>query len=254
MPRDTAITLAQQEAADAQQLLDALTERVRNGDTDVTPQELIAQRGLADFANLRLTAAQRRHTRALADERDALGEATRKAAQQFLDEQGDGTITDATMRAVAAVADLTRVISAHNARVAGLGTVIADLDHELVTAGVAEGAWASRDKYGVWGDRTRVVVHGQGAVFALSAGHMTAAAVAVGLGSDPEGYAEQARHREAFGGLLNQHVQNVAEVVPGLADALRLTPEQWAAAGTRERHEASEQGRRPVAEPTTGQG
>ncbi len=51
---------AAQEVADAEQLVEALEERVRNGDPDVTAEEIANARELSRFAQLRAEAARRR--------------------------------------------------------------------------------------------------------------------------------------------------------------------------------------------------
>ncbi|MEU9002979.1 hypothetical protein [Streptomyces sp. NPDC048551] len=61
------IAAAEQEAAEAEQLLDALEEAVRDGNAEVTPQQLTEQRELGRFARLRAEAARRKVERAAAD-------------------------------------------------------------------------------------------------------------------------------------------------------------------------------------------
>jgi hypothetical protein len=60
------VTAAEQEAAEAEQLLDALEERVRDGDEEITPQQLANARELGRFARLRAEAARRKAERAAA--------------------------------------------------------------------------------------------------------------------------------------------------------------------------------------------
>ncbi|MFD8610536.1 hypothetical protein [Streptomyces sp. NPDC059631] len=61
-----AIEQAEQEASEAEQLLAALEERVRDGDEDVTAQQLADARELGRFAKLRAEAARRKADRAAA--------------------------------------------------------------------------------------------------------------------------------------------------------------------------------------------
>ncbi|MEU3277295.1 hypothetical protein [Streptomyces antibioticus] len=61
-----AIEQAEQEAAEAEQLLAALEERVRDGDEHVTAQQLADARELGRFATLRAEAARRKAERATA--------------------------------------------------------------------------------------------------------------------------------------------------------------------------------------------
>lgn len=51
---------AEQEAAEADALIEALEERVREGDDTVTPDQIEAQRGVSRFARLRADAARRK--------------------------------------------------------------------------------------------------------------------------------------------------------------------------------------------------
>lgn len=250
MRPDTAVTTAEQEAAEAQALVDALAERVRDGNTDVTPDQLAAQQQLADFAQLRVEAARRHQARASEDSRVRRAEAARTAGQHLLNEDGARDIVAATVAAAAAMAELARVVEARNAHIAEVGATLAGLDGELTVQG-ADGSFPSR-KYGVWGDPTAVVVQGVGRADRLRVGDLAAAVVAVGLGSGPEGYGAWSSAANLLNGVVSQAVKKLGEDVPGLAAAWRYTPQQWAAAGQRERHEASEQGRRPIAEPTAG--
>ncbi|MEV5124301.1 hypothetical protein AB0K49_16150 [Streptomyces decoyicus] len=62
----TAAEQAEQEAAEAEQLLAALEERVRDGDEKVTAPQLAEARELGRFATLRAEAARRKAERAAA--------------------------------------------------------------------------------------------------------------------------------------------------------------------------------------------
>lgn len=59
-----AVSQAEQEAAEADALVAALEERVRDGDDTVTPQQITEQRELGRFAKLRAEAARRKAERA----------------------------------------------------------------------------------------------------------------------------------------------------------------------------------------------
>ncbi|MFE5827535.1 hypothetical protein ACFQ7B_38075 [Streptomyces erythrochromogenes] len=74
------VTSAEQEAAEAEQLLDALEEAVRDGNPEVTPQQLAEQRELGRFARLRAEAARRKADRAAADEAERRRAALRNQA------------------------------------------------------------------------------------------------------------------------------------------------------------------------------
>jgi hypothetical protein len=244
MQRDATLAAAEQDATDAQQLADQLAERVRQGDPDVTAQQLAAQRQIADFAQLRVTAAQRRYARVREDDRARLAESARTAAVHLLGEAGAADIVAATTAAAAAVAELRRVIDARNARLDQVAVTVSAIDSSLTEEG-RTGGFLSRP-YGVWGDRRAIVVQSTGRVEQLSAGELAAAALVVGLGSDVDGYAEWSRARDLIGGLESQAVKALGEKVPGLADAWRYDPERFAAARPEERHRAEQQGRLPA--------
>jgi len=244
MQRDDTLKAAEQEAAEAQQAAEQLAERVRQGDPDVTPQQLAAQQQLADFAKLRVEAAKRRADRLQEDERIALADAARTAAEHLLGEDGSADIVAATKAAADAVAELRRVVDARNARVAEVGRSLARLDGDLQQHLGITGVFPSRGRYGVWGDASVVVVQGLGRVDQLSAGEVAAAALIVGLGEDNTG--QWNRAYGLIGGLAGQAVKVVGERVPGLADAWRHTPEAYAALPTADRYQAMVQGRIPL--------
>lgn len=78
---------AEQEATEAAQLLAALEERVREGDEQVTPQQLAQARELGRFAALRTEAARRKAERAAAKEAEARRARTTAEAVALLDQQ-----------------------------------------------------------------------------------------------------------------------------------------------------------------------
>lgn len=252
MPRD--LTTAQTELAEARTALETLTEQVRDGDQDVTPQQLAAQRELIAFAELRVEAAERTEARYREDERAALAAAAKQATEQLITGSGMDEIAAATKAAADAIAALSALAYARNEKIAEIGTSLARLDTDIATATDGprdEGPWASR-RYGVWGDRTAVAVPGVGVAPRLDVGVLAAAAVVAGLGTSPEGREAQTRHVGAFNGLRNQVVCNLLEQYPQLAEALRATPGEFKAADTKGRYDLTEQGRRPLIEGSEG--
>jgi hypothetical protein len=246
MPRD--LPTAQAELAEAKAALEALQERVRDGDQDVTPEQLATQRELISFAELRVEAAQRTETRFREEEWAALGAATKKAAGQLIAGAGMDEVADAARAAADAIAHLAALAQARNGQIEEIGTTLARLDNDLAAATDAEqnsGPWASR-RYGVWGDRSRVVVDGLGNASALDIGRLTMLAIVAGLGSTDEGLRAQTQHGNSFHGLRNMTIRELLKQYPQLTDAFAVTPEQFAAASTRGRYELSEQGRHPT--------
>ncbi|MEU1303326.1 hypothetical protein [Streptomyces shenzhenensis] len=240
MPLD--LTAAQAELDSAGAVLATLEEQVRDGDTTVTPQQLADQRELIAYARLRVEAAERTETRIREDEWATLGAAAKESAEQLITGAGMDGIADATRAAVDAVAHLAALAHERNARIAEIGSTLSQLDNDLQA-----GPWGSK-RYGVWGDRTRLVVPGVGDAPRLDVGMLTTAAVIAGLGATTEGREAQQQHARHFHGLRDQVVRNLLERYPELAKVLSVTEEEWAAADTRGRYELDQQGRRPVAE------
>ncbi|MEU0671594.1 hypothetical protein ABZ330_01640 [Streptomyces sp. NPDC006172] len=245
MPRDLAT--AQAELDEARAVLGTLQEQVRDGDTSVTPQQLADQRELISFAELRVEAAERTETRAREDHRAALGAAAKEAAEQLITGPGMDEVAAATRAAVDAIARLAQVAYDRNERIAEVGTQLARLDDDLIAAGETSERWGSR-KYGVWGDRSRVIVPGTGRAPSLDVGALTTVAVIAGVGSDARGREAQTSHAGHFHGLRDQVVRNLLEAYPQLAAALAVSREEFAAADERGRYVLTEQGRRPAPE------
>lgn len=243
MPRD--LKTAQAELTEARTVLETLAERVRDGDDQVTPEQLATQRELISFAELRIVAAERTETRIREEQRVSLAAAAKTAAEQLITGPGPAEIAAATRRAVDALAALAALAKARNAQISEIGTTLTQLDTDLTAAGETEEPWGTR-RYGVWGDRTRVIVPGVGDASQLNLGDLTVTAVVAGLGSDSAGREAAAHHMARFHGMRNQGVRNTLDQVPGLADALRCTQEEWDAADQVGRNALGTQGRRPL--------
>lgn len=247
MRPDPAVDAAEREAADAQRDLDALTERVRNGDQDVTPQQLAAQQQVVDFARLRVDAARRSAARLREEERQRLADHAKAAAAHLIANDGSAEIVAAVRAAAAAVAELRRAVDARNAKIAAVASNVAQLANSLTQEFGADGHESQKTRhYGVWGDATNIVVQDAGRASAVRAGNVAAAAFLVGLGDDDAATAAWEDAKALIGGLANLAINRVGQDVPGLADAWRLSPEEWAAASQRGRYRATEQGRRPA--------
>ncbi|MCY0952095.1 hypothetical protein [Streptomyces sp. H27-S2] len=215
MQRDTAAA----ELAEARALLDTMTERVREGDPDVTPEQLATQRELIAFAELRVEAAQRKETRVRAEERVTLAGAAREAAEQLLTGPGTDELTAATRDAVDALARLAGLVNERNERIAEIGSTLVQLDTDLKAAGETTGAWGTR-KFGVWGNRDGVTVDGIGRAEALPMGRLSVAVTVAGLGEDNPGRAAQEQHMKSFNGLRHTTVQHLIDTFPALRDAV----------------------------------
>lgn len=247
MRPDPAVQVAEKEAADAQHDLAALTERVRNGDQDVTPKHLAAAQQLVDFAQLRVDAAHRTAARLREDERQQLADHARQAAAHLLSNDGSAGIVAATVAAAAAIAALRKAVDDRNAKLAAVGSNIARVGASVIEekGDVSSPSQVTRP-YGVWGDTQHVTVQGVGSASAYRAGHLAAGALLVGLGVDAASVGAWAEAKDLIAGLAGQAINRIGQDVPGLADAWRLTPEEWAGASQQGRYRASEQGRRPL--------
>ncbi|MFI1726898.1 hypothetical protein [Streptomyces sp. NPDC020489] len=244
MPHDLAT--AQAELVEAKAALETLTERVANGDEDVTPAQLQAQKELISFAELRVEAAQRTAARMREDERVSLANAAKTAATGLINGTGMDDIADALGTAVTALSALAGLVEARNAELDEVAVSLADLDDDLKVSQAAD-VWASR-RYGIWGDRTRVNVDGVGKADRLDLGDLTVAVVLAALTGTANGREAITRHRQRVAGLPNLAVRKLVDDIPEFAAELRVSSQQFAAADARGKADISEQGRRPLPE------
>ncbi|MFR0359081.1 hypothetical protein [Streptomyces sediminimaris] len=239
-----AITAAEQEAHDAEELITALEERVRDGDTDVSPEQLAAQRDLGRFARLRAEAARRKHERALAADRDQRAQDAAQRARQLLADDSTEPILDAAQDAVTALARLAKLARDRNTAVQDVATQVVDANEELKQAGAAT-PWPMNE-HGVRAGHVpvpSVTVSGHGRVQAADPGELAAAALVVALGAD---VGAQQRARDLLAGMRNSRVRSLGAAVPGLADAWRVSSQEWQATDALTRSALTEQGRRPL--------
>lgn len=248
MRPDSAVKDAEREAADAEHDLEALKERVRNGDQAVTPERIAAQQQVVDFARLRVDAAQRSAARLREEERQQLAAHARAAAAHLIAEEGSAEIVAATKAAAEAIAALRRAVDARNAKLAAVASNVAQLANLSLSDGGPNDALKATRPYGVWGDYRYLTVQGAGSVSAYRAGELAAAALVVGLGADEAGTQAGREAAGVISSLPNLVINRLGRDVPGLADSWRMTAEEWQSASQRGRHQATEQGRRPLPE------
>ena len=239
-----ALETARSEAAEAHATVEALTERVREGDEHVTPEELAGQRSLADLAALRVEAAERKLTAAIDADRDARARATAAAVRELVDADDTQPLVDALRDAAAAVARLADLANARAARIRAVASDAVGINAELKDAG-ATGPWPS-DAYGFRGQTVpaSVTACGKGGrrADAVPAGRLAAVALVLGLGNDRQ---MEADARETLTAPTDRVIARVAGEVPGLADALTASPEEWQAASEDGRYRLAMQGRQP---------
>lgn len=123
------VAQAEAEAREADALLAALEERVRDGDTEVTPQQLAEQRELGRFARLRAEAARRKADRAAAKAAEQRRAALIEQAVTLAVGKGDrAPVAAAYDRARAALTELIAAVEVHD-------QAVTEADHLLRQAG-----------------------------------------------------------------------------------------------------------------------
>ncbi|GHH38194.1 hypothetical protein [Streptomyces candidus] len=237
-----ALDTARTEAEQARALVEALAEQVRSGDETVTAEQIGEQRELADLADLRVTAAERKLTSAVAADLDARASAAGDNIRALVAEDSTEPLITAVKGVMAAVEALVQAAANREATI-----------HETAAAGVAlngelgwspDTPWPS-DRYGFRAQNTSpvsVMALRQGRAVATPAGELLGIALAAAL-------VGQSGIRQMAADLMTTMpgaVPNRADGVPGLMDALRYTPQEWQALGQAARGEAYGQNRQPI--------
>lgn len=232
---------ARTEAEQARDLVADLAERVREGDEDVTGEQILAQRQLAELAGLRVEAAERKLAAAEAADRDARAKAIGAAARKLISTDDTQTVIDAVRDAVAALEHLLAVTATRTARIHEVAEQAVHINDELKSVAraavaaegqaelaqgrgvpvrtTAEQAWPS----GAYGFRAQtfpahVTVMGEGTAAAIRPGRMAATILALALSDDRSLIAEA---REVFNAPLTAVIERLKAEVPGLDEALR---------------------------------
>lgn len=256
MPRDALtpgkareqLDTARREAREAATLGEELRERVRSGE-DITAAQLAAQDQLAELAQLRITAAERKLAEAQKADLDARATAIRDDVRDLIDEDSTAAIVTAARGVMTAVAALVSASATREAAIREVATAAESMNAEL---GWTPGNMPATDRYGFRGQASTLPISamslGEGRVVAVPVGEVLGAALSAVLVGQSE---ERHRAREILG-FPGENTKRVLEGVPGLADALRFTAEEWQALDQRARYEASQQGRRPLPEGVEG--
>ncbi|MFJ6934461.1 hypothetical protein [Streptomyces sp. NPDC101132] len=230
---------ARTETGEARALAEALAERIRGGDATVTPAQLAEARQLAEFADLRVTAAQRKAEEAAEADRQARARHLAAQARQVADQDDPETLASAVRTLAEAVAGLVAVALPRNDRIRSIGNAVRDLDHELTVAG------ASRplSSYGIVRHPEGIIVNSPPTrVVYLSAAELVAAAVRLGTGLRD---VTEADVMEAFN-HPDATLARVLKAVPALADEWRHSDEEWAAMDRKEQSRAVATRRAPL--------
>ncbi|MCX4557954.1 hypothetical protein OHA02_17300 [Streptomyces phaeochromogenes] len=142
-----ALDTARTEATEAAGLVESLAERVREGDPDVTAEQLGAQRQLADLAQLRITAAERKLDAAQKADLDARARATADRIRDLVADDTAEPILDAVRAVMDAARLLVKVSDERHAAIRDVATEGVALNDELGrTRAYAEAyaAWVRR--------------------------------------------------------------------------------------------------------------
>lgn len=240
MPLDLATARA--ELDDARATLATLQEQVRNGDDTVTAQQLADQRELIEYAALRVTAAQRAEQQAAADDLDARATAVGDAVRDLVAEDSTAPLVTAVQAVISAVQGLAAAADERETRIRKVASAGESMNAELGWS--PRNPWPSR-QYGFLAQTTppvNVVAVDTGRAVATPLGELLGAAVASALVGRSGALSTAAQLMSG----VPEGVARVSAGVPGLADALRLTAEQWQALDERARSQATQQGRTPA--------
>lgn len=210
-----ALAAAEAEKTEAEELAAALADKVRAGDDTVTPKDLTAARELAEFADLRITAARRKLAAAEESDRHARAEQVAAEARALVDQEDAAEIA-AKMRAAAdALADLYAATAARRERVLHMSSRVRSVAAELEAAGV-DSPREMRKRYGLAADHDSVSVYQPSQMGCVGVTPALAVAAAVGLAVPNNG--AQAEVSEQMG-YLSSRVETMLRQVPAVGAA-----------------------------------
>ncbi|MFK0297419.1 hypothetical protein ACIQU6_44130 [Streptomyces sp. NPDC090442] len=174
------IKQAEQEAAEAEQLLAALEERVRDGDEQVTAQQLTDARELGTFAKLRAEAARRKAERAAAKAAETERARITADAVALAEQTADPThVATAYQQARAALAALVDAVCTHNGALGEAAALLRHAGAPPITrfVPVQRGEHTFNEPELVPASRTAPTVHQErhSATLSLKTGHTRAA-------------------------------------------------------------------------------
>ncbi|MEU6706522.1 hypothetical protein [Streptomyces wuyuanensis] len=239
-----ALDTARTETAEARELADALADRVRDGDPDVTPQQLAEAQQLADFAALRITAAERRLAAALDTDRDARARTAADDARRLVDSDDAAELATAVRAVAEAITRLVGVAEERQARVHAMGTTVGGITDELYREypDLRDRLAHMRSRYKVSGNERAVTVYEpRRTIAAVPPAELVAAAVALGL---PD--LTLAAELRALFDAPDASATRVVAAVPAVGDDWRPSNDEWAALSPGERARAGRLGLRPA--------
>ncbi|MFE5296409.1 hypothetical protein [Streptomyces sp. NPDC056632] len=211
-----ALETAQREAEEARALVGALAERVRDGDDAVTGADINAQRQLAEFAELRVTAAERKLAAAVDAHRDARARAAAERIRALVAEDSTDALCDAAQAVVTAVRALVRAADERADAIRAVAIEGVALNEEL--GRTQDDPWPSR-RYDFMAQSqplASVTAVGEGRATAVPTHRLLGIVLASALVDLGSMRTDVAR---AMGGT-REGIQAAAEQVAGLAEAL----------------------------------
>ncbi|MGW9031008.1 hypothetical protein ACWGQ5_44530 [Streptomyces sp. NPDC055722] len=207
-----ALAAALAEKTEAEQLAAALAEKIRNGDDTGKPADLATARDLAEFADLRITAAERKLNQATEADRHQRAEEV-AAEVRALVEQEDSAELAAKMRAaVDALADLYAATAARRQRIIGMAERVRRIGDELELAEVAPAHEVGK-RHGVAADHDTVWSCRPQSVACVGITPTLAVAAAIGLAVPDTG--DQSAVSEQFT-YLSSKADEVLRKVPAV--------------------------------------
>ncbi|GAA1557081.1 hypothetical protein GCM10009731_09300 [Streptomyces globosus] len=239
----TALETARTEAEQAREVVELLAERVRDGAADVTAEELASRRGLAELAELRVTAAERKLAAALAADLDARARAMGDRIRALVDEDTTAPLIDAVRAVMAAVQDLAAAAADRTGKIRTAAMDGVALNDELGRS--QDNPFPSRT-YGYMAQSSpsaTITALDGGSATAFPVGNLLGLALAAALPGDHD------VRRSLVETLTRppEGIEHLARGVPGLPEALRIDRETWETLPPAAQREAARQGRQPAA-------
>lgn len=211
------LTTAHREADEAHALAAVLENRVRDGDTDITAEQLGTQKQLAELARLRITAAERKLKAALAADLDARARAASDRIHALVKADSAEPIVDAVRAVIGSVQTLVTAAADRHSTIRDVATEGVRINEELGRSD--NDLWPSRAYDFMAQDQPRagVTAVGVGRAEAIPAHRLLVVALAYALADQGSMRSQLARE---LTGTREGHV-HTAGLIPGLVDALR---------------------------------
>ncbi|MGC5007451.1 hypothetical protein [Streptomyces sp. DT203] len=207
-----ALATAEAEKTEAEELAAALADKVRAGDDTVKPKDITAARELAEFADLRITAARRKLAAAEEADRHARAEAVAADVRALVEDDDPDDIAAKVTAAVDAIKAVYAVTEARRLRVLEMAGRVRSLANELEVAGFHP-VTELRKRYAIGADHDSVAIHNPEPLGTVGVTPALAVAAAVGMAVRDSG--EQAKISDQMS-YLSSRVEAFVAQVPAL--------------------------------------